>query len=214
VLKLTEKARLLIKNRDLKVIKKEVIDSVVESSDDLFELLRDLRKKIAQTENVPPYVICSDKSLKEISLQKPKDLNDFIKIQGFGEIKTKKYGEKFISQINSYFAINKNENDNEKSYVLTCNLFMAGKNIEEISLERNLTITTIENHIFEGYRNQMDVSLDSFIIPENEDMILKAINSGTTGKLKEIKDTLPESFSYREIKAVLTKNTEKINPHR
>ena len=208
VLKLTEKSKLLIKNRDLKVIKKEVIDQVVENIDDLFELLRDLRKKMAVEEKVPPYVICSDKALKDISLQKPKNLNDFIKIQGFGEIKTKKYGEKFISVIDNYFLSDKNQGDKEKSYIFTCNMFIEGKTLEDICLKRNLTITTIENHIFEGYRNRMNISLDSFIIPENENMILNAINAGTTGKLKEIKDALPDYINYREIKAVMTKHSQ------
>lgn len=206
VLKLTDKARELIKNRDLKVLKKEVLNTIQDKGEDLFEFLKEVRKSLAIAENVPPYVVCSDKTLRDMSINPPKNLNDFSKIQGFGEVKSKKYGEKFIKKLDEYFGANKFESDKEKSYVISCTLFMDGKTIEEIALERNLTITTIENHIFEGHKNRMDINLNNFIKTENEGIILEAINKATTGKLREIKDNLPEHITYREIKALLAKN--------
>ena len=222
VLKLTEKAKELIKNKDLKVMKKESLNYNVENKTntdlDLFEKLRIVRKNIATEERVPPYVICSDKSLKDMCEKFPMTLANMLNVQGFGEVKAKKYGEKFITEIKDYVETNNVETKSQmkssksskentvKSYEISCQMYLEGKTIKEISTERNLAETTIESHIFEGYENGLKINLDIFISKGNEQIILDAIKSSSTGKLREIKDSVPENISYTEIKAVYAKH--------
>ena len=222
VLKLTEKAKELIKNKDLKVMKKESLNYNVENKTntdlDLFEKLRIVRKNIATEERVPPYVICSDKSLKDMCEKFPMTLANMLNVQGFGEVKAKKYGEKFITEIKDYVETNNIETKSQmkssksskentvKSYEISCQMYLEGKTIKEISTERNLAETTIESHIFEGYENGLKINLDIFISKGNEQIILDAIKSSSTGKLREIKDSVPENISYTEIKAVYAKH--------
>lgn len=220
VLKLTDKARELIKNKELKVLKKESLNYVKELSkedenQDLFETLREIRRNIAVLEKVPPYIICSDKSLKDMCTKLPLDLNSMLKIQGFGEVKAKKYGDKFIDEIKKYVELNnikaknaeiKNTNEKVKSYEITCELYFEGKTIKEIAEERSLAETTVEGHLFEGYQNGLSINIDDFIDEENEKLILEAIKSATTGKLKEVKEAVPENISYTEIRAVYAKH--------
>lgn len=225
VLKLTEKAKELIKNTDLKVMKKESLSFVKENAKedvymDLFDKLRIIRKNIAVEEKVPPYTICSDRSLKEMCEKLPSSLSAILKIHGFGEIKVKKYGHFFIEEIKSYIVANNIEvkmnvdfnnskkttkENSVKSYEVSCQMFMGGKSILEISKERNLVDFTIESHIFEGYQNGINVDIESFINKENEEIILEAIKIGS-GKLKEVKEKVSEHISYREIKAVYFKH--------
>jgi len=68
----------------------------------LFELLRTLRKTLADNEQMPPYVIFHDTTLKEMSIYYPTSLEDFRKIKGVGEQKLQKYGEIFIKEITGY----------------------------------------------------------------------------------------------------------------
>lgn len=68
----------------------------------LFEVLRRLRKGLADAENYPPYIIFNDASLKQMATLYPRDLNDFRKITGVGDLKLKKYGEAFVEEINQY----------------------------------------------------------------------------------------------------------------
>lgn len=63
----------------------------------LFEELRKLRMEIARAERVPPYIVFSDKSLKDMAARKPKTREEFLEVNGVGENKCKKYGEKFLS---------------------------------------------------------------------------------------------------------------------
>jgi len=68
----------------------------------LFEALRVLRKKLADAENYPPYVIFTDASLKQMAAFRPHNLNDFRKITGVGQKKLEKYGTMFVKEIVDY----------------------------------------------------------------------------------------------------------------
>ena len=57
--------------------------------------LKELRLKIAREENVPAFVIFSDRTLREMSQKKPKNEADFLRISGVGTVKLEKYGENF-----------------------------------------------------------------------------------------------------------------------
>lgn len=68
----------------------------------LFEWLKVLRKQLADEGNVPPYVIFSDKSLKEMAIHMPKTNVEFTRIYGVGASKLNKYGELFLKTIKEY----------------------------------------------------------------------------------------------------------------
>lgn len=72
----------------------------------LFEKLRALRKKIADIEGMPPYIIFSDVSLKQMVMQMPRDLESFRAINGVGDIKLKKYAAVFLGEIRKYIKEN------------------------------------------------------------------------------------------------------------
>lgn len=67
--------------------------------DELFELLRNLRKEIAAEEMVPPYIVFSDKTLQQLALLHPTSIEAFGNVNGVGEYKKRKYGERFTSLI-------------------------------------------------------------------------------------------------------------------
>ena len=71
----------------------------ISDQDPLFEHLRDIRKDIATQEAVPPYVVFSDKTLKELCDKRPKTAAAFLTINGVGENKLTKYGEAFMVAI-------------------------------------------------------------------------------------------------------------------
>jgi ATP-dependent DNA helicase RecQ len=71
-------------------------------ADALFERLRVLRKAIADTNNVPAYVVFSDRTLMEMAEEKPRDEIDMLAISGVGENKLKLYGKMFLDEIQRY----------------------------------------------------------------------------------------------------------------
>jgi ATP-dependent DNA helicase RecQ len=72
------------------------------AKDELFELLRQLRREIAAREQVPPYIIFADSSLHEMSRLLPTTPKAFLSIKGVGESKLEKYGEQFMGVIKKY----------------------------------------------------------------------------------------------------------------
>jgi ATP-dependent DNA helicase RecQ len=65
----------------------------------LFERLRHLRRSLADSRNVPPYAIFSDKSLREMAANRPLDRDQFAAISGVGEYKLENYGQAFLEEI-------------------------------------------------------------------------------------------------------------------
>ena len=65
----------------------------------LFEVLRALRKQLADEHALPPYVIFHDATLREMAQQRPATLHEFSRIRGIGEAKLARYGERFIEAI-------------------------------------------------------------------------------------------------------------------
>jgi ATP-dependent DNA helicase RecQ len=68
----------------------------------LFEALRALRRKLAEEQGVPPYVIFHDTTLQEMARSRPPALNEMRDISGVGEQKLKRYGQRFLIEIAKY----------------------------------------------------------------------------------------------------------------
>ncbi|KIM04386.1 MAG: ATP-dependent DNA helicase RecQ [Sulfurovum sp. FS06-10] len=66
---------------------------------DIFDQLRELRKTIATANKVPPYVIFSDKTLKDLSNSMPTTKAQMLEVHGIGEVKFQRYGEAFLRLI-------------------------------------------------------------------------------------------------------------------
>jgi ATP-dependent DNA helicase RecQ len=68
----------------------------------LFQALRILRKKLADEQHVPPYVVFSDASLRDMAARAPMDLDAFAGVNGVGKYKLDRYGEAFITEIREF----------------------------------------------------------------------------------------------------------------
>jgi len=116
-LKLTEKGRNILFGREpFFIIKREdKLPRVPSESEDLFAksgnydkklytILKDVRTELAQKKNVPPYVIFSDKTIREMSALKPIDNSGFLRVSGVGETKLEQYGPFFLPRIKEYLG--------------------------------------------------------------------------------------------------------------
>lgn len=83
-----------------------VIEDLVLHDEVLLEKLKELRKKIAQERNVPPYVIFQEPTLIEMATQYPICLEELERIPGVGPVKAQKFGKPFIDLIREYVEEN------------------------------------------------------------------------------------------------------------
>lgn len=108
ILALTEKSRdILLGKEKVFLVKKELSTKESGLSEqvyehELFDILRRVRTEVAQSENVPAYVVFSDSTLVELATYLPLTLGDMRKISGFGDIKLEKYGTLFLEPIVEY----------------------------------------------------------------------------------------------------------------
>lgn len=128
-------------------------------SDVLWENLRSLRRKIAEENQVPPYIIFHDTTLRELVLFRPAALAEMKNIYGIGAKKLEHYGERFLEQIQQYMREHPDEKpcENSKPFYKnkTCSptvfetieYIKAQKTPEEIAQIRKLTIKTIYSHL-------------------------------------------------------------------
>lgn len=101
ILKVTERGIQVLKGQEVVYRKepKKVQQLSDEETDTLFEVLRELRTDLASEAGVPPYVVFSDSTLKEMSRIRPSSRLEMLQIKGVGQSKLDKYGEAFLSRI-------------------------------------------------------------------------------------------------------------------
>ena len=73
--------------------------AIAEEDRDLWEALRDCRKRLADENNVPPYVIFHDATLMQMATEKPQSPEDLLEISGVGQTKLDRYGPRFLEVV-------------------------------------------------------------------------------------------------------------------
>jgi len=121
ILKLTEEAWKILRNqRSFYMVKQPVkqegskkrnepvvrspvsVEGLDAFGERLFAALRTLRTEIARSENLPPYIVFSDRSLLEMASVRPRDSDEFLQINGVGLRKLETYGERFLGLIQRF----------------------------------------------------------------------------------------------------------------
>ncbi|WP_440897880.1 DNA helicase RecQ [Amphibacillus sp. Q70] len=201
ILKLTSKAADVLKNKAEVWMRQTEIQQTEEADVDsqLFEQLRLLRKEIADQDNVPPYVVFSDATLKELCRYLPTDKENMLKIKGVGLKKFDSYGEQFLEIIRL-------KSSNQPSHLISYQLYDEGNPIELIAKKRNVQEQTIATHLFKAYQEGYSIDWSDFIDDEVEEVVLEAYQTTGEPYLKPIKELVHDEIDYTMIKAVLIKN--------
>ncbi|PRT09232.1 DNA helicase RecQ [Bacillus thuringiensis] len=217
-LKVTEKGKEVLLGKENVLRKERVETRQIVQDHPLFEVLREVRKEIAQGEGVPPFVIFSDQTLKDMCVKMPQSDSELLTVKGIGEHKLVKYGSHFLQAVQHFIEENPNYAETIKTEVVaerkksgkasanshleTYEMYKQGIDLNEIAKERNLSRQTIENHLIRCYEDGMEVEWQSFVPAEYESLIETAVQNAEGG-LKSIKEQLPNEVSYFMIRAYL-----------
>lgn len=113
ILALTEKSKEILfsevkffvrETQDKTILKNNSRELVNGDEENLFERLKKVRLDLSKLRKVPPFIIFSDQSLKDMAVNKPKTDEEFLKIKGVGEKKLIQYGDIFIAEIREYLS--------------------------------------------------------------------------------------------------------------
>ena len=190
------------------------------ADEELFAMLKDLRRQVAKQNDLPPYVIFQDPSLEDMSIQYPITMEELQTISGVGAGKAQKFGAEIIKLIKTYV--------DEKEIIRPQDLVVKGvanksnnkifiiqsidrkMDFEDIAHARNLDmdelLTEIEAIVNSGTRLDIQYYLNSVMDEDKvEDIYLYFKEDAETDSLEDAIEELGAEYSEEEIRLVRIK---------
>jgi len=188
--------------------------------EELFSILKDLRKKISKVRNVPPFVIFQDPSLEDMAIQYPITIDELQNISGVGAGKAQRYGQEFIEVIQRY--VEEKEIMRPLDMVVKSVVNKSGIKvyiIQSIDMKRSLEdiaeakgmdmpelISEIEAIVNSGTRINIDYYIDTVIDEERQhDIYAYFREEAETDSLEDAIKELGSEFEEEEIRLVRIK---------
>ena len=190
------------------------------ADEELFAMLKDLRKKVAKKHNLPTFVIFQDPSLEDMAIQYPITIEEMQNISGVGVGKAKKFGEEFIKLIKAY--VEEKDIIRPQDMVVKSVANKAGNKIfiiqsidrkmdfEDIARAKNLdfneVLTEIEAIVNSGTRLDIAYYINQYMDEEKaEDIYLYFKEDAESDSLDDAIDELGSEYTEEEIRLVRIK---------
>jgi ATP-dependent DNA helicase RecQ len=188
--------------------------------EELFSILKDLRKKISKQKNVPPFVIFQDPSIEDMAIQYPVTLDELQNISGVGAGKAQRYGMEFVEIIKKYVeekeiirpldmvvksVVNKS---GIKVYIIqSIDMKRALEDIADAKgLEMGELLSEIEAIVNSGTRINIDYYINNVIDEERQhDIFSYFLEEAETDSLENAIKELGNEFEEEEIRLVRIK---------
>ncbi|WNJ17947.1 DNA helicase RecQ [Pontibacter sp. G13] len=172
----------------------------------LFESLRKLRRKLAEEEGRPPYLVFNDASLEDMARKIPTSEPEMRSVSGVGESKWQTYGSVFIDHILGFIQKQSQTGDGPKlptgtTHLVTYQYYREGKSVDEISQARQIGEGTVIGHLAKLYDEGYPVKVKDLILAEEIAEIQRAkAELGELQTLKPYYEFLEGTISYGKIK--------------
>ena len=195
------------------IIKKSESDSSV-IDNKLLKLLIGLRKTISKKNNIPPFAIFQDVSIKEMTFKYPTNIEELSKITGVGEVKAKKFGIEFINLIEKHIT----ENDIPKRFDLvikssgvnsSLKLFFIQSVDKKLSIDEmaeakrvefDQVLKDLETIIYSGTKLNLKYIIDDLFDNESQDELLEFFNNLEDDNLAEIINEFEDEYEEEDLK--------------
>lgn len=189
--------------------------------EELFNILKDLRKKIAKDRNLPPFVIFQDPSLEDMATQYPVTLQELQNISGVGMGKAQKFGKEFVELIKKY--VEENEIIRPQDMVVKSVVNKSGLKVYIIqnidrkipldiiadakNLEMNDLLKEIESIVQSGTRLNLDYYIDEVLDRDHQQEIFEYFREeAETESIEEALSQLgEEDFTEEDIRLMRIK---------
>jgi ATP-dependent DNA helicase RecQ len=188
--------------------------------DALFEILKNLRKKVAKEKNLPPYVIFQDPSLEEMATTYPTTQEEMAQINGVGMGKVVKFGKQFLDAIIRYVEENEIETAKEVVVKSTVNkskikIYIIQQvdrkiDLDLIAEQKELSMTElieeIETICYSGTKLNLDYFINQVIEPDKQEEIFDYFMSADTDNIAQALDECNiEDVSEEELRLMRIK---------
>jgi ATP-dependent DNA helicase RecQ len=184
----------------------------------LLVALKALRKRLADEQGMPPYVVFHESTLRQMAQTRPQDLDTFSRLSGVGSRKLEQYGQVFVDTICMFchqYGLttetallsdpSKPRNRSRQAggtHQATLELHQQGLSLEDIAQARRLRPSTIASHLERLILNGETVDLNRLVSEERQGRIRAAIQKAEGSSMTEIRDLLGPTYDYTEIRLV------------
>ena len=190
------------------------------ADEELFAMLKDLRKKVAKQHGLPPFVIFQDPSLEDMAVQYPITFEEMQNITGVGVGKARKFGEEFIKLIKAYVEekeiirpqdmIVKSVGNKSGNKIFIIQSIDRKMDFEDIARAKDLDfdelLTEIEGIVNSGTRLDISYYLRDFMDEDKiEDIYLYFKEDAQSDSLDAAIDELGADYTEEEIRLVRIK---------
>ena len=185
----------------------------------LFAILKDLRKKIAKKNNLPPYVIFQDPSLEDMCTNYPITLEELANIQGVGSGKAQKYGQEFVEVIKQYVEDNEIERaqdlvvktvaNKSKFKVYIIQNIDRQIDLEDIASAEGLTfeelIKEMEAIVFSGTKLNIDYYINQILDEEQQQEIMDYFMEAKSDNIGDAYEEFEGDYSEEDLRLMRLK---------
>lgn len=185
----------------------------------LYAILKDLRKKIAKTNGLPPYVIFQDPSLEDMCINYPVTLEELANIQGVGMGKAQKYGQEFIDIIKQYVEDNEIERAQDMVVKTVANksrykVYIIQNidrqiDLEDIASAQGLSyeelIKEMEAIVFSGTKLNIDYYINKILDDEQQEEIFDYFMEAQTDNISEAFDEFDGEYPEEDLRLMRLK---------
>jgi len=185
----------------------------------LFDMIKNLRKKVAKQKNLPPYVIFQDPSMEEMATLYPTTFDDLIKIVGVGESKARKFGKPFLEMIEKYVEENdiitasdvlvKSAGVKSKNKIFIIQQIDRKIDLEEIAESKGMKyedlIKEIEHICDGGTKLNLDYYIDQLLDDDRQDDIYDYFMSAESDNIEEAMEELADYYTEDEVRLMRIK---------
>lgn len=231
VLKITEEGRkfmdnptsfALIKERDYTIEEgDEIVDQKSKASADpqLMNMLKDLRKQIADKKGIPPFVIFQDPSLEDMAIQYPITLDELQNIAGVGQGKANRYGKPFVDLISNY--VEENEIDRPQDFVVKSIVNKSGMKVQLIkNIDKKMplediadaqgkevseVISELESVVFSGTKVNLDYYIDEILDEDAQDEIYDYFTEADSDTMSAAMEEFDDDYTEEELRLMRIK---------
>lgn len=187
--------------------------------ENLFNQLKDLRKKVAKKHGVPPYTVFMDPSLEDMTMQYPTTMQEIAKIYGVSEGKARKYGEEFVKFIAKYVE----DNDIVRTQDMVLKQVMNKSNhkvfiiqstdkkidLEDIARAKNLTmdelLSEMESIVYQGTKLNIDYYIEENIDEDLVEEFMDFMSESESDSMKVLCAEFSDDLSDEEIRMLRIK---------
>lgn len=191
----------------------------VSADENLIKMLKELRKKIAQKQGVPPFAVFQDPSLDDMALKYPITLEELSTVHGVGEGKARKFGKEFVALIDTYVKDNDimrpddlvvkstGVNSGLKLYIIqnTDRKLPLTDIASSKGLEMSELIKEMEAIVYSGTKLNIDYAIEDLVDEDQQEEIYDYFMEAETDKIQEALDEFDGDYDDEELRLMRIK---------